>query len=402
MSFLHFPDELVVEVGKNLAPTDLYHLALTNGRMERIFIDDLPNTVFEDRPRVAEFGAKLIWFYAHRGDKEKVVALVQKGILQVVGPTFLHEGIPNQSLDALREVIGYGIGLKNLDPQGFSPLALAVAAGRADVVAVLAAHRKVDINYRHPTRNWTAMHLACLWKHPGVLRSLVENSTPFLAASDPDWRVALEIANRSEEQQMCVARALLASYKLDVNASVDGYTALHFAVVTTQWKGLHLLESLLQDGRTDLNPRDTFGRTPLNIAAGSGAYDAVEVLLSHGADVNMPSHPVGPDGKRWSPLHSAAHRGYEGVVRLLTSHPLINLNQRGALNETALDLALRASHVAVANILLSTKGIQTPIVCFNRDGSYIFTAPYSDDIKWLLLNYLKGEKAETESVDEWA
>lgn len=394
MAFLQFPDELMVEVGKNLAPPDLYHLGLTNLRLKRIFLDNLPNSIFEDRPRATEFGAKMIWFYAGKNDKSKILALVKKGILEVVGPTFLHGGILYQSLAALRAVIECNIGLKNLTVHGFSPLAVAVAIGRDDVLSVLAAHPEVDLNYRHPHRNWTVMHLACLWKHPGVLRPPVQNPSPDLPTSDPDRSVALETATRTPYHQMCVVRALLASHRLDVNASVDGYTALHIAVATTQWGGPQLLEQLLHDNRVNKNPRDSFGRTPLNIAASFGTFDAVNMLLCHGADVNMQSDPIGLDGGGWTPLHSAAHHGHEDVVRLLACHPLTDLNRGGALGETALDLALAAGHVAVASMLISMEGIKMPFVFVNSDNRYTFMAPYSDDIKRLLSEYYGGEESE--------
>lgn len=393
MAFLKFPDELMVEVGKNLAPPDLYHLGLTSLRLKRIFLDNLPNTVFEDRPRAIEFGAKMIWFYAGKDDKSKILALIKKGILEVVGPTFLHEGILYQSLAALRAVIECNIGL-NISVHGFSPVTLAIAVGRDDVLSVLVAHPEVDLNYRHPRGNWTAMHLACLWKHPGALKSLVQNLFPDLPTRDLDRSVALETATKIPYHQMCVVRALLASHRLDVNASVDGYTALHLVVAATEWEGLQLLEQILHDNRVNKNPRDSLGMTPLHIAASCGTYGAVKMLLSHGADVNMQSDPIGLDGGRWTPLHSAASRGHEGVVRLLACHPLTDLNREGPLGKTALDLALAAGRVAVASMLISMEGIKMPSVFVDSDNRYTFMDPYSDDIKRLLLEYYGGEESE--------
>ncbi|CUS11768.1 unnamed protein product [Tuber aestivum] len=116
----------------------------------------------------------------------------------------------------------------------------------------------------------------------------------------------------------------------------------------------------------------------------------------------MSSNPTCPDGKLWTPLHAAAARGHEGIVRLLTCHPHIDLNRKGIFGETALDLALRASCVSAANVLLSTRGIQAPDTCVNPDGTYLFSDRYSDAINRLLQRHLMAGNAQVELEDEWA
>ena len=62
---------------------------------------------------------------------------------------------------------------------------------------------------------------------------------------------------------------------------------------------------------TLVDPRDSYGQTPLLLAAESG-YDAVvKLLLDKGADINAQG------GEYGNALQAASHRGHERVVKLL-------------------------------------------------------------------------------------
>jgi uncharacterized protein len=88
---------------------------------------------------------------------------------------------------------------------------------------------------------------------------------------------------------------------------------------------------------------DSPGGTPLYAAAWAGHPDAIEVLLAHGADVNL------ADASGVTPLMAAATQGHDETVRLLA--------RRGAsLTATcrcgnALDIALANHHESTAAIL---------------------------------------------------
>ena len=56
---------------------------------------------------------------------------------------------------------------------------------------------------------------------------------------------------------------------------------------------------------------DKQGRNCLHVAANSGHFDMVQVLIGQGAD------PVVPDNDGWLPLHYAAHAGFLDVVKQL-------------------------------------------------------------------------------------
>ena len=56
---------------------------------------------------------------------------------------------------------------------------------------------------------------------------------------------------------------------------------------------------------------DKKGRTCLHVAASSGHFEMVQVLLGQGADLEC------PDNDGWLPIHYAAHSGFLDVVKQL-------------------------------------------------------------------------------------
>ena len=60
-----------------------------------------------------------------------------------------------------------------------------------------------------------------------------------------------------------------------------------------------------------LKVTDNAGRTCLHVAAASGHYDMVQVLIGQGADLTT------PDKEGWTALHCAASAGFLDVVKLL-------------------------------------------------------------------------------------
>jgi hypothetical protein len=89
----------------------------------------------------------------------------------------------------------------------------------------------------------------------------------------------LGISPWPSHQQAAVVRALLSSYKLDVNPNIDRFTPLHLVAVTTPYANLNLPKILLPANRVNRNPRYYYGRTALNLDARCRIYDAVKILI---------------------------------------------------------------------------------------------------------------------------
>ena len=90
-----------------------------------------------------------------------------------------------------------------------------------------------------------------------------------------------------------------------------------------------------------------------------------EVLLPRGADPNL-------KGKNGSiPLHLAARKGNEEIVKILLDHPADHVNATDGSGKTALHLACSGGHEKVCRILLNyganikavSEDKMTPLLC---------------------------------------
>ncbi|MEX0347380.1 MAG: ankyrin repeat domain-containing protein [Rhizobiaceae bacterium] len=130
---------------------------------------------------------------------------------------------------------------------------------------------------------------------------------------------------------------------LDEGAPVDEAGAahpLHYACL----KGQVGAASLLLERGADPNADSILG-TPLMIAAKRKSSETVELLLLHGADINL----TGGREKR-SPLHEAASVGAVETVQLLLDRGADAL-VRSKLGQPPLHLALKRGHHAAAELL---------------------------------------------------
>ena len=83
---------------------------------------------------------------------------------------------------------------------------------------------------------------------------------------------------------------------------------------------------------SEVNGKDSLGRTPLYRAAYNGHKKIVELLLNNKADVNI------PDENGWSALHGASYKGHFEIVSVLISRKA-HINSKDIDGDTPLDWA---------------------------------------------------------------
>lgn len=128
-----------------------------------------------------------------------------------------------------------------------------------------------------------------------------------------------------------------------------GQTPLFLAAANGHGEVVELLAAM--DG-IDLNSKDNEGKTPLLRAAANGHESVVKLLLLIGG-VNQNSKD--DDGE--TPLLAAAAKGHEAVVKLLVAMNGIDLNSKDNDGMTPLSWAVAYKHEAVVKLLVTTDGV---------------------------------------------
>jgi len=156
---------------------------------------------------------------------------------------------------------------------------------------------------------------------------------------------------------------------------------LHFAVVS----GSEAMVALLLTNRADLALRNSFGESPLDIAAILGKTAIAAQLLATGAEANGAEPATGAS----TPLHHAASGGHRDVAKLLLEHGA-NPNATavyGQAEVTPLMIAAGNGNTEIVSLLLKHKA--NPNLLDAEGKTALWNAIYSrkvDVVRLLLAN----------------
>jgi ankyrin repeat protein len=224
------------------------------------------------------------------------------------GKTALHWAADNNAMDTeILELIlnsKAAVFIDAKDNQGNTPSHLAVANYNEHAMKLLLA-RKADVSITNKV-GWTPLHIAAKLGEPGIVKLLLkakidvnakdnEGRTPFFlaAANAHAWNDA------SFDNGTPVAQRMgLAEYDADKH-----------------WKVIQLLAA----HKSDINAKDSSGRTPMHVAAASGKIEVVKWLLGHQANINA------RDNNGRTPLYMATAGGHRSVAELLLANKAANV-----------------------------------------------------------------------------
>jgi ankyrin repeat protein len=128
----------------------------------------------------------------------------------------------------------------------------------------------------------------------------------------------------------------------DDDTSENGHT---FLTIACEGGFSEIVTILLTHG-ANVNLPNSYGHTPLMLACDEGFPEIVTILLKHGANTDIPNYNL----DNYTALMMACQRGHVEIVTLLIKHGA-NVNIRNKAGNTAYTLAQNNNHLHIVRIL---------------------------------------------------
>ena len=247
--------------------------------------------------------------------------------------TDIHKAVIKGNLKRVKLYLDRGPGpwgtVDSLDWWGRTPLYRAVDKNNVPIVIeILTQGATVDLREKLWWR--TPLHLACDKGYLECVRHLLAYDATVDISAKEGWTPLMLAAANGHTEIVQMLLNVKANYKLRTK---NDFQALHHAAKNNHADIVHLL--LLQKN-SDPNIRIyEKGPTALHIAAEHNSANAVDVLLSHDAEVNC------RDKQGWAPLHLAVYNGALEATHALISHYSCDLHIKNNEDQEALDLCLQ-------------------------------------------------------------
>ncbi len=325
----------------------------------------------------------------------------KKKLVAKEGRTELHLAVERGDMPALIKLVQGKQDLDKADKEGWTPLLLAVAQDRADMIEALhlagAKHETPLPGNRsamhiasgfgavkaavwlkahgaaldsRDAQDWRPIDWAAACLQPDMVRWLVQQGVdlqteketpqdlrPLHLAADAGHHLNLTPEQASwlvvwREDTSTVQRcADTVRVLLEFNTSIHEMDAaklspLHHAAAANQAQAVALLIDAGADANHLTLPE---GLTPMVFAAEANATTAMRMLFEKGAKANLPVELE-------SPLHKAAHGGHLKAVKLLLEHEA-KVNQQDLKLATPLHHAARLGHLEIMKLLLAQGGL---------------------------------------------
>lgn len=318
MPLLSLPNEILIQVGKELDPRDLDRLIRTNRHLDFLLTPVLHKlAVHNEIDQVPVF----TWA-AGQGHVRLLSSLIDHGsdihAFSKMGCTALMMAAYQGQIDAIRLLLARGASTaaQNAEGRGECALHWAAMLGQTEAARVL-LENGADIHAKD-VRGDTPLHSAVLFSLE-LSRLLLENGADVDARNELGETPLLHaIRDRDpsrHETDMCEQDPQAETPEEEEEGEEE-----EAPPKVAGASGGAIVRMLLDKG-ANINLMNDLGVTPLHCAAGNAYIEVVKILLEHGADITA------RDSRGHTPLFSAAggsysyrYKGNDGhiaVMRLL-------------------------------------------------------------------------------------
>lgn len=237
--------------------------------------------------------------------------------------TPLHWAAQGNHYDVAKYLLDHGAKVNAANQDGDTPLHYAAVCGNGRLVELLLSRdAKPDVVNEG---NETPLSRAMGENNPGAAKVLIKAG----ADDPPELYVAAALGDVDT-----LLRELKRNLKLINKPDKRKMTPLHYAAINNRAEAV---EALLSEG-ADPQPGDEYGFTPLYYAAEAGNMEVAEKLIDSGADANAQSD------YGLAPLHGAAGNNQAEMILFLVGHGA-DVNIRTENNETPLNRAITMANI---------------------------------------------------------
>jgi ankyrin repeat protein len=237
-----------------------------------------------------------------------------------------HEAAKRDQVNKLQELLSTDENwLENRDKYQRTPLHSAARYGAVSAARLL-LDRGADYNVKDEKEN-TPLHLASIFRHDEIVDLLIQHKAD-VDLLNSQWQTPMHLASLYGNPES-IKLLLAGGVKINIR-DADGNTPLHIAVL---YRHPENLDEILKVN-PDIDAVNKEGYTPLLLAVRRPDNEkAIELLLQHGADMNIPD----PAGRNALLVSVGSHQ--KDYIELLVSN-WIDINSQDNDGNTALHYPL--------------------------------------------------------------
>ncbi len=234
----------------------------------------------------------------------------------------LYKASGKGNINEVRKLIELGAPVNYTSPNtnNGTPLYISAQTNQIEILKLLLT-AGADVNKQNGDGR-TPIFTASASGHMGILIKLLATMRVDVNIPDNNGATPLIVASLNGNTKIVT---ILLGYGGDVNATLNGKTALHLAIEYEYPKIVEILAAAIE---TDLNRPNNNGATPLIIAVLNGHIEIVKILLDLGADANA------KDSNGWTAHDLASETGHTDIVKLLKQYIIAQTFPRHLANQT--------------------------------------------------------------------